>query len=242
MTCQFSRASASAIAAISSAATGRRGSASSAGVQRTLGGAGFGRRRKLRPRQIDLEEFVGRNEPAARVAIEQVVAAGEPEVLVHRGSHDRLRLYHRSFVSRFANAARSTRSAGLVLALHIEEGERAQRLRPVLGTQGAERLADFAAVVRAMHGDQRVERMIAERGGELELLLRRRDRVLDAGRAEMRDQLLAPACRSRRGGRRRSPRRSAPASTSRARRRRESPSGTPPAPCLRASPDRRRRT
>ena len=61
---------------------------------------------------------------------------------------------------------------------------------PSLGRKRAERLADFAAVVRTMHGDQRVERVIAERGGELELLLRRRDRILDAGRAEMRHELL----------------------------------------------------
>src|SRR5438876_630241 len=53
-----------------------------------LGDAGLGRRGELRPGQIDLEEFVGRYEPAARVAIEQVVAAGEPEILVRRGNHD----------------------------------------------------------------------------------------------------------------------------------------------------------
>ena len=39
----------------------------------------------------------------------------------------------------------------LVLALDVEERERAQRLRPVLRAQRAERLADFAALVRAMH-------------------------------------------------------------------------------------------
>ena len=81
--------------------------------------------------------------------------------------------------------------------------------------------------------------MIAERGGERELLFRRRARVLESARRNARP-VAAPACRSRRGGRRRSPRRSAPASTSRARRRRGSPRETPRAPCLRASPDRRR--
>ena len=74
-------------------------------VQRALGGAGLGRRHQLRPRQIDLEEFVGRNEPAARVAIEQMVAAGEPEVL----HCDALRL---TVACRVASAARSTCSAG----------------------------------------------------------------------------------------------------------------------------------
>ena len=88
ITCQFSRASASAIAAISSAANRPARLGEQPCVQRALGDAGLGRRAKLRPRQIDLEEFVGRDEPAARVAIEQVVAAGQPEILVRRGSHD----------------------------------------------------------------------------------------------------------------------------------------------------------
>src|SRR6188768_1145088 len=39
----------------------------------------------------------------------------------------------------------------LILALDLEEGKGAQRLRPVLGAERAERLADFAAVVRTMH-------------------------------------------------------------------------------------------
>src|SRR5204863_8120696 len=36
--------------------------------------------RELRPRQIRLEELVGRDEAAAGVAVEQVMAAGEPEI------------------------------------------------------------------------------------------------------------------------------------------------------------------
>src|SRR5207253_2718253 len=67
----------------------------------------------------------------------------------------------------------------LVFALDVEEGEGAQRLRPVLRPQGAERLADFAAVVRAVHGDQGIERMVAERSCELELLFGRRNGVFD---------------------------------------------------------------
>ena len=50
----------------------------------SLGDTGFGRRHQLRPGQIDLEELMGRNEAAARVSIEQVMAAGEPEILVCR--------------------------------------------------------------------------------------------------------------------------------------------------------------
>src|SRR5260370_12202578 len=38
------------------------------------------RRRQLGPRQIDFQELVGHGEPAALVAIEQMMPAGEPEV------------------------------------------------------------------------------------------------------------------------------------------------------------------
>src|SRR6266550_1825914 len=68
-----------------------------------------------------------------------------------------------------------------VFALDVEEGERAQRLRPVFRPQGAERLSDFAAVMRTVHGDQGIERMIAERSCEPELLCGRRNCVLDGG-------------------------------------------------------------
>ena len=69
---------------------------------------------------------------------------------------------------------------------------------PSLRAQRAERLADFAAVVRAMHGDQRVERMIAERGRKRELLLRRRDRVRRCWARRNSRPDAWPACRSRR--------------------------------------------
>ena len=97
--CQFSRASASAIAAISAALTVRRGSASSAACSVRSDRAGFRRRRELRPRQIDLEEFVGDHEPAA----------------LGRGRADggRRRARNRSFAFRCsAMPIRSTASAG----------------------------------------------------------------------------------------------------------------------------------
>ena len=89
-----------------------------------------------------------------------------------------------------------------------------------------------------MHGHQRVLRLRAQRLGEGDLFFRRGARGVDVGRAEIRDQLLAPAYRPPPAGRPRSPRRSAPASTSPANRRRESRRETPSAPCLRARPDR----
>ena len=49
-------------------------------MQGALDHARCGRRRELRPRQIGLEEFVGHRQPATRVAIEQVMAAGEPKI------------------------------------------------------------------------------------------------------------------------------------------------------------------
>ena len=129
----------------------------------------------------------------------------------------------------------------LVLALHFEEGERAQRLRAVLRAQRAEALADRAVLEAAVHRNQRVVRMIAERRGELELLLGSRNRVLDRRARRNARRVASPAYRSRRGDRRGSPPRSARASTSRAIARRGSPRGTPRVPCLQACSDRRRR-
>ena len=80
ITCQFSRASASAIAAISSAATGRRGSAISAACRVFSTAQASGGGVKLGPRQIHLQELVGEQEPAALVAVEQMMPAGEPEI------------------------------------------------------------------------------------------------------------------------------------------------------------------
>src|SRR5437868_1078980 len=50
-------------------------------MQRLLDHAGLRRWRQLGTRQIDLEELISHHETAARVAVEQMVAAGEPEVL-----------------------------------------------------------------------------------------------------------------------------------------------------------------
>ena len=85
---------------MSAAVTGRRGRRA-AGVQRALDGAGFWRREQFGPRQIGLEEIVGNHEAAALVAVEQVMAAREPEV-----AHLR---------SGFVSEMRSTRS-GAALA------------------------------------------------------------------------------------------------------------------------------
>src|SRR5262245_51035415 len=50
------------------------------GVQAALGDARIRRRRKLRPREISLEELIGNKEPAAVVTVEQMMPAGEPEI------------------------------------------------------------------------------------------------------------------------------------------------------------------
>src|SRR6202047_1416841 len=49
-------------------------------MQGALGNARVGGRRELRPREIGLEELIRDDEPAALIAVEQVVPAGEPEV------------------------------------------------------------------------------------------------------------------------------------------------------------------
>ena len=50
-------------------------------VQGAFDRARLQRRRQLGPRQIDLEEIVGHDKTAALVAVEQMMAAGEPEIL-----------------------------------------------------------------------------------------------------------------------------------------------------------------
>ena len=50
-------------------------------VQRFLDGAGLRRRNHLGPRHVDFEKIVGQQQPAAFVAVEQMMAAGNPEVL-----------------------------------------------------------------------------------------------------------------------------------------------------------------
>src|SRR5262249_16414471 len=50
------------------------------GVQAALGDARIRRRRKLRPREISLEELIGNKEPAAVATVEQMMPAGEPEI------------------------------------------------------------------------------------------------------------------------------------------------------------------
>ena len=53
-------------------------------MQRAFDRAGLRRRREFRPREIDLQEFVGDQQPAAFVMVEQMMAAGEPEILHFR--------------------------------------------------------------------------------------------------------------------------------------------------------------
>src|SRR5262249_12962914 len=50
------------------------------GVQAALDDARVRRRRKLRPREISLEELIGNEESPAVVAVEQMMPAGEPDI------------------------------------------------------------------------------------------------------------------------------------------------------------------
>src|ERR1035437_10909331 len=67
-------------------------------MQRALDRASLRRRNQLRPRQIDLEELIGHQQSTALIAIEQMMAAGDPEVVHLR--------------SRSAIPTRSTESPG----------------------------------------------------------------------------------------------------------------------------------
>ncbi len=89
------------------------------GVQSALGRAGFGRRRQLRSRQIGFQEFVGDEQAAARVAIGQMMAAGEPKILHPRSPR--------------ASVARSTVSAGSSLASASRKEKARHRFDPPRG-------------------------------------------------------------------------------------------------------------
>ena len=165
------------MAAMSDAATGMARIGQQRAVQRALDRAGFRRRDQFRPRQIDLEEIVGDDQPAAVVAVEQMMAAGEPEV-----AH---------LLSRAPPAdSRSTASAGSSSPSTSHEGEGARRLRAFARAQRAELLAHRAVFEGAVHGDQRVLRLRAQRFGEGDLFFRRCARRRQIGRAEVLDQLL----------------------------------------------------
>ena len=93
------------------------------------------------------------------------MAAGEPEVRSSIGL---------CVSCRVSVAARPDRlPRRLLLALDFEERERAHRLRVAARMQRAERLAHLAVLERAVHGDQRIGRMIAERRRERDFLFRR---------------------------------------------------------------------
>src|SRR5207248_1412624 len=68
------------------------------GMEPALGGARLRRRAQFRPRQIGFEELVGDQQSAASIAIGQMMAAGEPEIVHSRSPR--------------ATFARSTISAG----------------------------------------------------------------------------------------------------------------------------------
>ena len=69
---------------------GRRDRAARIGEQRRVQGslrhAGIGGRRQLRSRQIGLEELVADDESAAFLAVEQMMPAGQPEILMRSTS------------------------------------------------------------------------------------------------------------------------------------------------------------
>ena len=116
-------------------------------VQRALDHAGLRRRLQLGPRQIGLEELVGHAEPAAVVAVEQMVAAGQPEIP------------HGQALCRCgaaASCARSTASPGSSSPSTSRNENARIGLRSPRGCKRAERLADRAVLELPAHRDQRV--------------------------------------------------------------------------------------
>src|ERR1700694_2259153 len=77
----------------------------------------------------------------------------------------------------------------LVLAIDLKECEGPQRLCSGTRAQGAEHLADLAILMRAMHGDQRIGRMLRERCGKRALLGGGAPRRIEIRRAEIFDEM-----------------------------------------------------
>src|ERR1700716_2637952 len=78
--------------------------------------------------------------------------------------------------------------AWLVLALDLEERERAQRLGAAARAPRAGGFMDRAAIVRTVHGDQGVGGMVGQRGREVELFRRRATRDREIRCAELLDE------------------------------------------------------
>jgi hypothetical protein len=53
-------------------------------IQFPLGSTGIGRRKQFRSRKVDFKKFIGHQQAAAGVAIDEMVAAGEPEIVHQR--------------------------------------------------------------------------------------------------------------------------------------------------------------
>ena len=88
-------------------------------MQRALGNAGVCGRRKLRSREIGFEQFVGDEQRAAGIAVEQMMPAGEPEIL-HSAQLDqvcrRLIAWHFSASSRAGDPGLDPISAKIAVA------------------------------------------------------------------------------------------------------------------------------
>src|SRR5271169_2465743 len=80
-------------------------------MQHAFKAARVGRRHQLRPRKISPHEFVGHGQPTALVTVEQMMTAGQPEIIlsVHRTGPPIARSNH----DEVANADTKFRRSGL---------------------------------------------------------------------------------------------------------------------------------
>ena len=186
---QFSRASASASRAMSALETGRKRIGHQARMQIALGVAGIRRRHQFGPRQIGHDEFGRRDQPAMIGAAREVMARGDPEF-----SHVRSVV----LASVLINPRRSTSSCGFNVAFDFMEGKGAgMGVQPVgicgnrARLEGTKAFADFAVFDAALHGEQRLRRMLAQRGCERDLLLGGKARGLRIRRPEFLHQLAS---------------------------------------------------
>ncbi len=196
-------------------------------MQRALDHAGLRRRDQFGPRQIDFEKVVGHQQAAALVAVEQMMAAGNPEVghlryLLQPSRSDRLRRPAcSSSPSTSRNEKRARRLARLRAGARCGTARALRRLR----NSDARRSGYPCGCVQSDSAKATSSSAAALAAAK-------------SGAPKRATNCCASSLDQRRRDLPRSPPRSAPASTSRAFRRREIRCGTPCAPCLQAPPDR----
>ena len=156
-------------------------------MQIALGVAGIRRRHQFGPRQIGHDEFGRRDQPAVIGAAREVMARGDPEfshvrsVVLRVGPDQPEKI---DLFGRFNVAFDLVKGKGAGMGVQ-PVGICGSRAR----LEGAKAFADFAIFDAALHGEQRLRRVLAQRGRKCDLLLGGKARGVGVRRPEFLHQL-----------------------------------------------------